>query len=556
MRTTIRTVSLPVEIRHPLIGRRPRNVAGDQKFVKLWGFLFYTFNLGNPNDFDSISCSRFQKGYNYALLDAALRDRITARGGNPDDEIKYYTAQSGGSESPTGQYVQILKKAALDLGSMFHVLVLGHAPPLEHVQYIKSVSRVGTRVMTGLHNVESVNHSVEYNSILEPERLISWSYPIDAKSNSGCNNDGKNAYGCTTVDKYEYADDCSGWYTVASSSVATGGSGYAVNDQITLAGGTFTTAAVLKVTSISGGAVTGVTVQTAGAYTVKPSSPVSQASTTGGGTGATFNPSWASPNYSLSYCSPTACGVGGVKYATGKVACPHTPAHASLPEIATIGGTHTIDCDISDSGYHSDLIAAVLDRFETYYLSGAAHVLDGALFDNHLNYPYKGFASVNYQDNWATLYIQGWKDFDLAVATAIAGEGHIPSTDWWYWANCTDSLTTYSAGNIKNRWNETYFVASDGSSRRAWSGTGGIQQGIQNAKAAGLRVAMGITGTHAAQQYWATTAAGFDPVADGSWAQIVNEISTQDAWDTMYVQAVRQTSGGYGFWQEGFTPFA
>jgi hypothetical protein len=83
--------------------------------------------------------------------------------------------------------------------------------------------------------------------------------------------------------------------TSASAASATpqgGGSGYAVNDTITLAGGTFTQAAVLKVTSASGGAVTGVSVQTAGSYSVTPSNPVAQASTSGGGSGATFNIVW------------------------------------------------------------------------------------------------------------------------------------------------------------------------------------------------------------------------------------------------------------------------
>ena len=83
---------------------------------------------------------------------------------------------------------------------------------------------------------------------------------------------------------------------LSSAYVISGGSGYAVNDTITLAGGTSTTAAVLKVTSVSSGAVTGVSVQTAGSYSAPPkptqtltSTPaVAQASTSGAGTGATF----------------------------------------------------------------------------------------------------------------------------------------------------------------------------------------------------------------------------------------------------------------------------
>jgi hypothetical protein len=82
-----------------------------------------------------------------------------------------------------------------------------------------------------------------------------------------------------------------------TASVQAGGSGYAVNDTITLAGGTTTQAVVLKVTSVSGGAVTGVIIQTAGNYSAVPSNPVAQAATSGGGTGATFNMTWTVVNF-------------------------------------------------------------------------------------------------------------------------------------------------------------------------------------------------------------------------------------------------------------------
>lgn len=74
-----------------------------------------------------------------------------------------------------------------------------------------------------------------------------------------------------------------------AAAVNDGGSDYAVNNTITLTGGTFTQAVVLTVTSVSAGAVTGVNITTAGVYSVTPSNPVAQGSTTGSGTGATFN---------------------------------------------------------------------------------------------------------------------------------------------------------------------------------------------------------------------------------------------------------------------------
>lgn len=76
---------------------------------------------------------------------------------------------------------------------------------------------------------------------------------------------------------------------VSAVAIANGGSGYAVGDRITLTGGTFSTAAVIGVTSVSSGAITGAFVRVPGVYQTNPTNPVSQGSTTGGGTGATFN---------------------------------------------------------------------------------------------------------------------------------------------------------------------------------------------------------------------------------------------------------------------------
>ena len=73
---------------------------------------------------------------------------------------------------------------------------------------------------------------------------------------------------------------------VISATVAGGGSGYTVSDTLTVVGGTGT-AATLTVTSVNAGAVTGISVATAGNYTVAPTNPVSV--TGGTGTGATFN---------------------------------------------------------------------------------------------------------------------------------------------------------------------------------------------------------------------------------------------------------------------------
>jgi hypothetical protein len=68
--------------------------------------------------------------------------------------------------------------------------------------------------------------------------------------------------------------------------IVNGGTGYTVNDNITVVGGTFTTACTFIVASVSGGVVTGLTVNNAGTYSVLPTGTLS---TTGGtGTGLTL----------------------------------------------------------------------------------------------------------------------------------------------------------------------------------------------------------------------------------------------------------------------------
>lgn len=75
--------------------------------------------------------------------------------------------------------------------------------------------------------------------------------------------------------------------------IVSGGTGYVVGEVITLAGGTAVIPAKVKVASVSGGVITSVTTDTPGLYTVNPTSPTGQASSTGAGTGATFNGTWS-----------------------------------------------------------------------------------------------------------------------------------------------------------------------------------------------------------------------------------------------------------------------
>lgn len=73
-----------------------------------------------------------------------------------------------------------------------------------------------------------------------------------------------------------------------------GGANYAQGDTVTLAGGVFSTPAVLSITSVDGsGAITGAIVQTGGQYTTLPADPVGQSATSGAGTGGMFDMTWS-----------------------------------------------------------------------------------------------------------------------------------------------------------------------------------------------------------------------------------------------------------------------
>lgn len=109
------------------------------------------------------------------------------------------------------------------------------------------------------------------------------------------------------------------WALGAIVSVVAPGSGYVVGEVLTLAGGAFTTPAQVKVTSVSGGGVTGVSIYRAGIYTASPpAGNYQQASSSGAGTGLQLTLQFSGRPSALNVDESTAYAAnGGILRFTG-----------------------------------------------------------------------------------------------------------------------------------------------------------------------------------------------------------------------------------------------
>lgn len=131
----------------------------------------------------------------------------------------------------------------------------------------RGLQRIGAKRLTTLTDNSRERFAIDaaYTDIVEQElRNNLWSFAIRRIQ--------------IPADNEQYAE---------SAVVAAGGTGYAVDDTLTLSGGTGT-AAILRVDSVSSGAVTEVSVtETPGLYTVVPTNPAATTSS-GAGTGCTL----------------------------------------------------------------------------------------------------------------------------------------------------------------------------------------------------------------------------------------------------------------------------
>lgn len=147
---------------------------------------------------------------------------------------------------------------------------------------------------------------------------------------------------------------------VGTPTVAAGGSGYAIGDLITTSFG-----AVVKVLTISGSAVatyaamgTAGTVPGSNTTGALPANPLTQVSTSGGGTGATFNVSWGVISTTVSYTGAGYQSTPGVVY---------SPAGAIAT--AVLGAASTINPSVPAFFQQRLVLAAPLDAPQSFYMS-------------------------------------------------------------------------------------------------------------------------------------------------------------------------------------------
>lgn len=132
-------------------------------------------------------------------------------------------------------------------------------------------------------------------------------------------------------------------YTLLDGKIAAGGSGHAVNDQITFQNGV-----VIQLTAVSAGAgqFSAFTILNYGAFGSQPSAPLTQVSTTGTGTGMTFAPEFSANNGSL-YCTDNIVPATGSFAIAAVFRAPLTASVASSGGIIAGGALTQTEVDSS-----------------------------------------------------------------------------------------------------------------------------------------------------------------------------------------------------------------
>ena len=190
--------------------------------------------------------------------------------------------------------------------------------------------------------------------------------------------------------------------------VVSGGTGYAVNDEILISGGTFTTQARYRITAVSGGVVTTLTPIVTPNYQALPTNPASTTTAIGTGSGLTLTVNWAVTGYSFTAGSgyieqPTVTfsGGGGSSQATAYATVGSDPILKSLTTnmrfltsqgeaVRITGGGQTLTDYVELSGGVSGVTNGVYVK------------ANGSSTNQSLYLMAKGTSNVGLYTNWST----------------------------------------------------------------------------------------------------------------------------------------------------------
>jgi hypothetical protein len=161
-------------------------------------------------------------------------------------------------------------------------------------------------------------------------------------------------------------------YGLSSTSVPAGGTGYVLDELLTVVGGTFTRPATYRISGVSGGVVTGITLNDPGNYSVLPTFP---AATTGGsGTGCTVASYAAYPKQSLAVPrriellyesgAPRLYGVHYAPWTPGEAAFIGTPRNPLVPRLYWMGDSQDAPTLTSYAGSTVSFMTAIRLRMD------------------------------------------------------------------------------------------------------------------------------------------------------------------------------------------------
>lgn len=192
---------------------------------------------------------------------------------------------------PTLQFVGQYQGRSSNVGALRYVNLFPHATQDNRVVLfgtpgLSQLAALGALPIRGMMVMGDYLYVVTYNTLYQIDSTMTATAVGTLLTNTGNVSMAQNGQQLIIVDGvngYIYVQKP---YVLTQVAIATGGTGYAVGNVLTVSGGTYNTQTQLTVTSVSGGAVVGVAITTPGAYVTAPSNPVSV--TGGSGTGATF----------------------------------------------------------------------------------------------------------------------------------------------------------------------------------------------------------------------------------------------------------------------------